>query len=104
MDELTDKYLEIAASRDHFAPDALTSDPLDQKLLTCWQSLASTAASNQLNTAGCLLKPSFRNSREIRPGTLSMTVVGFLYPVTTNMLFTDQSPSATPAILGECDC
>jgi hypothetical protein len=47
MDALTDKYLEIAASRDYLEPDALNSDPLDQKLLTCWQSLASTASSNQ---------------------------------------------------------
>src|SRR5579864_6321777 len=47
MDVLTDKYLKIAASRDYLAPDALNSDPLDQKLVTCWQSLASTASSNQ---------------------------------------------------------
>ncbi|MGC2468139.1 MAG: hypothetical protein WA517_23310 [Candidatus Acidiferrum sp.] len=48
MDALTDKYLKIAARRDYLAPDALNSDPLDQKLLMCWQSLASTASSNQL--------------------------------------------------------
>ena len=48
MDALTDKYLNIAASRHYLAPDALNSDPLDQKLLTCWQSLASTASSNQV--------------------------------------------------------
>jgi hypothetical protein len=48
MDALTDKYLKIAASRNYLAPDALNSDPLDQKLLTCWQSLASTASSNQV--------------------------------------------------------
>jgi hypothetical protein len=47
MDALTDKYLKIAASRDYLAPDALNSDPLDRRLLTCWQSLASTASSNQ---------------------------------------------------------
>jgi hypothetical protein len=47
MDALTHKYLKVAASRDYLAPDALNSDPLDQKLLTCWQSLASTASSNQ---------------------------------------------------------
>jgi hypothetical protein len=47
MDALTDKYLKIAASRDYLAPDSLNSDPLDQKLLTCWQSLASTVSSNQ---------------------------------------------------------
>lgn len=47
MDALTDKYLKIAASRDYLAPNALNSDLMDQKLLTCWQSLASTASSNQ---------------------------------------------------------
>jgi hypothetical protein len=47
MDALTNKYLKIAASRDYLAPDSLNSDPLDQKLLTCWQSLASIASSNQ---------------------------------------------------------
>jgi hypothetical protein len=47
MDALTNKYLKIAASRDYLAPDSLNSDPLDQKLLTCWQSLASIAPSNQ---------------------------------------------------------
>jgi hypothetical protein len=48
MGALTDKYLKIAVSRDYLAPDSLNSDPLDQKLLRCWQSLASTASSNQV--------------------------------------------------------
>lgn len=47
MSALTDKYLTITASRDYLAPDSLNSDPLDQKLLTCWQSLASMASSNE---------------------------------------------------------
>jgi len=47
MNALTDKYLKITVSRDFLAPDSLDSDPLDQKLLTCWQSLASMASSNQ---------------------------------------------------------
>ncbi|MGA8872102.1 MAG: hypothetical protein WA434_02135 [Candidatus Acidiferrales bacterium] len=47
MNTLTDKYMKITASRDYLAPDSLNSDPLDQKLLTCWQSLASMASSNQ---------------------------------------------------------
>ena len=42
METLTDKYLKISASRDYLAPNALNSDPMDQKLLTCWQSLASS--------------------------------------------------------------
>jgi hypothetical protein len=52
MDELTEKYLKIAASRDYLAPDALNSDPMEQKLLTCWQSLASTASANQFADYG----------------------------------------------------
>ena len=47
MGTLTDKYLKITVSRDYLAPDSLSSDPLEQKLLTCWQSLASMASSNQ---------------------------------------------------------
>ena len=47
MDALTDKYLKITVSRDYLAPNSLNSDPLNQKLLTCWQSLASMASSNQ---------------------------------------------------------
>jgi hypothetical protein len=47
MDALTDKYLKITVSRDYLTPNSLNSDPLDQKLLTCWQSLASMASSNQ---------------------------------------------------------
>lgn len=47
MSALTDKYLKITSSREYLAPDSLNSDPLDQKLLTCWQSLASMASSNQ---------------------------------------------------------
>jgi hypothetical protein len=47
MNALTDKYLKIEVSRDYLAPNSLDSDPLNQKLLTCWQSLASMASSNQ---------------------------------------------------------
>jgi hypothetical protein len=47
MGALTDKYLQITVSRDYLAPDSLNSDPLDRKLLTCWQWLASMASSNQ---------------------------------------------------------
>ena len=47
MNALTDKYLKIAGSRDYLAPNSLESDPLNQKLLACWQSLASMASSNQ---------------------------------------------------------
>ena len=47
MEVLTDRYLKITASRDYIAPDSLSSDPLEQKLLTCWHSLESMASSNQ---------------------------------------------------------
>jgi hypothetical protein len=47
MGALTDRYLKITVSRDYLAPDSLNNDPLDQKLLRCWQSLASMASSNQ---------------------------------------------------------
>jgi hypothetical protein len=47
MNALTDKYLEITTSRDYIAPDSLTTDPLDRRVLTCWQSLASMASSRQ---------------------------------------------------------
>jgi hypothetical protein len=47
MNALTDKYLKIAGSRDYLAPNSLDSDPLNQQLLACWQSLASMASSNQ---------------------------------------------------------
>ena len=52
MGALTDKYLKITVSRDYIAPNSLTSDPLDQKLLTCWHSLESMASSNQFADDG----------------------------------------------------
>ena len=48
MGALTDKYLKITVSRDYIAPDSLSRDPLEQKVLTCWHSLESMASSNQL--------------------------------------------------------
>ena len=47
MSQLTDKYVKITTSMDYLAPDSLNSDPLEQKLMACWQSLASMASSNQ---------------------------------------------------------
>jgi|SRR5208283_2342996 len=47
MGALTDRYLKITVSRDYIAPDSLSSDPLEKKLLTCWHSLESMASSNQ---------------------------------------------------------
>jgi len=47
MGALNDRYLKITVSRVYLAPDSLSSDPLEQKLLTCWHSLESMASSNQ---------------------------------------------------------
>jgi hypothetical protein len=52
MGALTDKYEKITVSRDYIAPNFLTSDPLDQKLLTCWHSLESMASSSQFADDG----------------------------------------------------
>lgn len=48
MNALTDQYIKITMSRDYLAPNSLNSNPLNQKLLTCSQSLASMASSNQI--------------------------------------------------------
>jgi hypothetical protein len=47
INALTDEYIKITVSRDYLEPDSLNRDPLNQKLLTCSQSLASMASSNQ---------------------------------------------------------
>jgi hypothetical protein len=47
MSALSEKYLKITASRDYFAPDSLNSDPLEERVLTCWRSLSSMASSNE---------------------------------------------------------
>ena len=47
MNALTNRYLKIAVSRDYISPNSLSSDPLEQKLLTCWHSLEPMALSNQ---------------------------------------------------------
>jgi hypothetical protein len=47
MMALTDTYLKITADRDYMDPNSLSYDPLDQKVLTCWQSLESMASSRQ---------------------------------------------------------
>lgn len=47
MAALTEKYLKITASRDYLPRNSLSQDPLEQRILTCWQSLSSMASSNQ---------------------------------------------------------
>jgi hypothetical protein len=47
MTALTDKYLRMTVNRDYVAPNSLGSEPLEQKLMSCWRSLAWMASSNQ---------------------------------------------------------
>lgn len=47
MAALTDKYLRINSRREYVAPESLSKDPLEKKLLTCWRSLESMASSHQ---------------------------------------------------------
>jgi hypothetical protein len=47
MQQLSDKYLEMAKSMTYIEPNSLASDPLDQKIRTCAHSLASMATANQ---------------------------------------------------------
>jgi len=47
MDKLSNEYLADRQSMNYISPDALASDPLDQKLLSCGHSLASMVASRQ---------------------------------------------------------
>jgi len=47
MNSLSDKYLQLTKNMTYFAPNALESDPIDQKLRACGHSLAAMAGSNQ---------------------------------------------------------
>jgi hypothetical protein len=47
MSKLSDKYLQLTANVSYIAPDSLSNDPLDQKLLSCAHSLASMASTRQ---------------------------------------------------------
>lgn len=51
MQKLSDKMLSTRKSMTYIAPDALQSDPLDQKILACGQALASMAAAGQFQDA-----------------------------------------------------
>jgi hypothetical protein len=52
MQQLSDKMLAQRGSATYIAPDALASDPLDQKIISCAHSLAAMAASGQFNDDG----------------------------------------------------
>ena len=47
MSALSDKYLQMTKNMNYIAPDSLTTDPLDKKLLTCGRSLSGMVSSNQ---------------------------------------------------------
>jgi hypothetical protein len=47
MTALTDKYLRMTVNRDYVVPNSLGNEPLEQKLMSCWRSLAWMASSNQ---------------------------------------------------------
>ncbi len=47
MDQLSNQYVATRQSLDYISPDALKSDPLNQKLVTCGHSLASMVATGQ---------------------------------------------------------
>src|SRR5436190_18639241 len=47
VNQLSDKYLQLSASRTYIDPKSLDSDPLDQKIMACARSLASMATANE---------------------------------------------------------
>jgi hypothetical protein len=47
MKTLSNNYVAARQSLDYIAPDALTNDPLNQKIINCGHSLAGMAASGQ---------------------------------------------------------
>jgi len=47
MSKLSDKYLQMTANMNYIASDAISNDPLDQRLVTCGHSLASMASTRQ---------------------------------------------------------
>ncbi len=52
MKKLSDKYIATAQSLTYIAPDSLSSDPLDQKVIACAHALAAMASSGQFTDDG----------------------------------------------------
>jgi hypothetical protein len=52
MKKLSDKIIAASQGMNYIAPDAVHSDPLDQKIITCARSLAAMATSGQFNDDG----------------------------------------------------
>jgi hypothetical protein len=47
MNKLSDKYLQMTVNMNYIAPDAISNDPLDARLVACGHSLASMASARQ---------------------------------------------------------
>jgi hypothetical protein len=52
MQTLSNKILGLSKSMEFIAPDTLSNDPLDQRILNCAHSLAAMAASGQFQDDG----------------------------------------------------
>jgi hypothetical protein len=52
MQSLSNKILGLSKSMEFIAPDTLSNDPLDQRILNCAHSLAAMAASGQFQDDG----------------------------------------------------
>jgi hypothetical protein len=52
MNRLSDKYLKMVADMNYIAPDSLSNDPLEQKLVACGHFLVNMVSSNQLADDG----------------------------------------------------
>jgi hypothetical protein len=52
MKKLSDKIMAKAQSMSYISPDAITTDPLDQQIITCARSLAAMASSGQFSDDG----------------------------------------------------
>ena len=52
MNRLSDKYLNMVKDMNYIAPDSLSNDPLEQRLVACGHFLVNMVSSNQLADDG----------------------------------------------------
>lgn len=52
MNKLSDRYLQMVKNMNYIAPDSLSNDPLEQKLIACGHSLVAIASSGQFTDDG----------------------------------------------------
>jgi hypothetical protein len=57
MNQLTDKYVQIATSRNYIPLDSLANDPLDQSVRACVRSLSSIVSTDQFVSDGSCQLP-----------------------------------------------